>query len=78
MVCLFSVSGVQVSIGKNQCYIFGIASYFHAFKINEASLQVERKYISFHDKSFSKIDLKFPYQGLKTNALTESVIQWKY
>jgi len=27
---------------------------------------------------FSKADLKFPYHDLKTNALSESVSQWRY
>lgn len=58
-------------------HLFSIASSFHAFKSNETSLQVERKSISFHGKAFSKADLKFPYQGLKTNALNEIVSQWK-
>ena len=54
-------------------YLFGIGSSFHALKSNEASFQVEIKSINFHDKAFSKADLKFPYHDLKTNALSECV-----
>lgn len=38
---------------------------------------MERKSISFHDKAFSKENLKFPYHGFKTNALSESGSQRK-
>jgi len=75
---IFSFRGAGQYWGKSVSHFFSIASSFHAFRSNETSLQEERKSISFHDKAFSKADLKFPYQDLKTNALTESVSQWKY
>jgi len=75
---IFSFSGVDQYWGKSVLFFFRIASSFHDLKSNEASFQVERKSISFHDKEFSKADLKFPYHDLKTNALSESVSQWKY
>ena len=75
---IFSFRGAGQYWGKSVSHFFSIASSFHAFKSNETSLQVERKSISFHDKAFSKVDLKFPYHGLKTNAITKSVSQWKY
>ena len=39
---------------------------------------MERKSIIFHDKEFSKADIKFSYHDLKTNTLSESVSQWRY
>ena len=75
---IFSFMGAGQYWGKSISHFFSIASSFHDFKSNEASLQVEWKSISFHDKAFSKADLKFPYHGLKTNAICESVNQWKY
>jgi len=75
---IFSFKGAGQYWGKSVLHFFGIASSFHALKSNEASFQVERKSISFHDKAFWKVDLKFPYHDLKTNALSESVSQWRY
>lgn len=74
---IFSFRGARQHWGKSVLHLFGNASSIHTLKINEAYLQVERKSISFHHKEFSKADLKFPYHDLKTNALSESVSQWK-
>lgn len=70
---IFSFRGASQYWGKSVLHFFGIASSFHALKSNEASFQVERKSISFHDKAFSIADLKFPYHDLETNAFNESV-----
>lgn len=75
---ILSFRGAGQYWGKSMLHFFGIASSFHALKSNEAYFQVERKFISFHDKAFSKANLKFPYHDLKTNAISESVSQWKY
>lgn len=75
---IFSFRGAGQYWGKLVLHLFGIASSFHALKSNEASFQVDRKSINFHEKKFSKVDLKFPFHDLKNNALSESVNQWRY
>ena len=75
---IFSFRAVSQYWGESALFFFHITSSFHDLKSNEASFQAKRKSISFHDKAFSKADLKFPYHDLKSNALSESVSQWKY